>query len=209
MLRVEHDVIGMCGTNTYYLFNEDNGEAVIVDPAGDPMRIRDRITASGARPTAILVTHGHFDHVLALDDIRDMYKIPAYIGNNEEGVLHDASANLSRSFTGKDIILDADVYVKDGQEFQVAGCTVQALEVPGHTVGGMCYYFKDEGILFSGDTLFCESVGRSDFPGGSASALVRGIKNKLFVLPDDTMVYPGHMEETTIGSEKKYNPFCL
>jgi glyoxylase-like metal-dependent hydrolase (beta-lactamase superfamily II) len=102
---------------------------------------------------------------------------------------------------------EADVYRKDGEEFEVEGLKIKALEVPGHTVGGMCYYFENSGIVFSGDTLFAESIGRTDFPGGSMSALINGIKDKLYTLPDDTVVYPGHAESTTIAREKKYNPF--
>lgn len=208
MMRIEHNIIGMCATNTYYAYNEESGRGFIVDPADDAQRIFDRVEALGFKPEAILLTHGHFDHILAVNDVRERYGIKAYIGRGEEQVLHSPELNLTAAFTGRPFTLDADVYLEDNQEFDIAGYNVRAIEISGHTAGGMCYYFKDENILFSGDTLFNESIGRSDFPGGSASALCRGIKEKLYILPEDTKVLPGHMDETTIGYEKRYNPFC-
>lgn len=208
MIRIEHNIIGMCATNTYYAYNEESKRGFIVDPADDAQRIFDRVEVLGFKPEAVLLTHGHFDHILAVNDVRERYGIKAYIGSGEEQVLHSPELNLTASFTGRPFTLDADVYLDDNQEFDIAGYNVRAIEIPGHTAGGMCYYFKDENILFSGDTLFNESIGRSDFPGGSASALCRGIKEKLYILPEDTRVLPGHMDETTIGYEKLYNPFC-
>lgn len=208
MIRIEHSIIGMCATNTYYAYNEESGRGFIVDPAADAQRIFDRVEALGFKPEAILLTHGHFDHILAVDEVRERYGIKAYIGRNEEQVLHSPELNLTAAFMGIPVTLDADVYLEDNKEFEIAGYKVRAIEITGHTAGGMCYYFKDENILFSGDTLFNESIGRSDFPGGSASALCRGIKEKLYTLPEDTRVLPGHMDETTIGYEMRYNPFC-
>ena len=207
MLKVEHNVIGMCGTNTYYAYDEESREAVIIDPAGDHMRIIERVNKLGIKPVAILVTHGHFDHILALDEVRNHFGIKAYAGVNERSVLKDSTVNLSAGFAGLGYCTEADVYLKDGEEMELAGYKIKALEVPGHTVGGMCYYFEKAGIVFSGDTLFSESIGRTDFPGGSMSALINGIKDKLFTLPDETVVYPGHAESTSIAREKKYNPF--
>lgn len=207
MLKVEHNVIGMCGTNTYYIYDEESREALIVDPAGDHMRIIERVNKLSIKPVGILITHGHFDHILALDEIRNHFGIKVYAGANERAVLRDSTVNLSAGFMGQGYCTEADVYLKDGEEFEVEGFKIKALEVPGHTVGGMCYYFENSGIVFSGDTLFAESIGRTDFPGGSMSALINGIKDKLYTLPDDTVVYPGHAESTTIAREKKYNPF--
>lgn len=206
-MKIQHSVLGMCATNTYYAYDDETKRGLIVDPADSPDTIIARVDSLSMIPEAILITHGHFDHVLAMNKIREHYGIKVYAGLTEKQVLHDMAMNLTSSF-GMGQTFDADIYLKDGEEFEAAGYHIRAIEVPGHTIGGMCYYFDKQGVLFSGDTLFCESVGRSDFPGGSASALCRGIKDKLFVLPEHTKVYPGHMDETTIGNEIKYNPFC-
>lgn len=207
MMKIQHSVLGMCATNTYYVYDDETKRGLIVDPADSPDTIIARVDSLSMIPEAVLITHGHFDHVLAMNKVREHYGIKVYAGLTEKQVLHDMAMNLTSSF-GMGQTFDADIYLKDGEEFEAAGYHIRAIEVPGHTIGGMCYYFDKQGVLFSGDTLFCESVGRSDFPGGSASALCRGIKDKLFVLPEHTKVYPGHMDETTIGNEIKYNPFC-
>ena len=207
MMKIQHSVLGMCATNTYYVYDDETKRGLIVDPADSPDTIIAKSDSLLMIPEAILITHGHFDHVLAMNKVREHYGIKVYAGLTEKQVLHDMAMNLTSSF-GMGQIFDADIYLKDGEEFETAGYHIKAIEVPGHTIGGMCYYFDKQGVLFSGDTLFCESVGRSDFPGGSASALCRGIKDKLFILPEHTKVYPGHMDETTIGNEIKYNPFC-
>ncbi len=207
MMKIQHSVLGMCATNTYYVYDDETKRGLIVDPADSPDTIIAKADSLSMIPEAILITHGHFDHVLAMNNVREHYGIKVYAGLTEKQVLHDMAMNLTSSF-GMGQIFDADIYLKDGEEFETAGYHIRAIEVPGHTIGGMCYYFDKQGVLFSGDTLFCESVGRSDFPGGSASALCRGIKDKLFILPEHTKVYPGHMDETTIGNEIKYNPFC-
>lgn len=207
MMKIQHSVLGMCATNTYYGYDDETKRGLIVDPADSPDTIIAKADSLPMIPEAILITHGHFDHVLAMNKVREHYGIKVYAGLTEKQVLHDMAMNLTSSF-GMGQIFDADIYLKDGEEFETAGYHIKAIEVPGHTIGGMCYYFDKQGVLFSGDTLFCESVGRSDFPGGSASALCRGIKDKLFILPEHTKVYPGHMDETTIGNEIKYNPFC-
>ena len=207
MMKIQHSVLGMCATNTYYVYDDETKRGLIVDPADSPDTIIAKADSLSMIPEAILITHGHFDHVLAMNKVREHYRIKVYAGLTEKQVLHDMAMNLTSSF-GMGQIFDADIYLKDGEEFETAGYHIKAIEVPGHTIGGMCFYFDKQGVLFSGDTLFCESVGRSDFPGGSASALCRGIKDKLFILPEHTKVYPGHMDETTIGNEIKYNPFC-
>lgn len=207
MMKIQHSVLGMCATNTYYVYDDETKRGLIVDPADSPDTIIAKADSLLMIPEAILITHGHFDHVLAMNKVREHYGIKVYAGLTEKQVLHDMAMNLTSSF-GMGQIFDADIYLKDGEEFETAGYHIKAIEVPGHTIGGMCYYFDKQGVLFSGDTLFCESVGRSDFPGGSASALCRGIKDKLFILPEHTKVYPGHMDETTIGNEIKYNHFC-
>ena len=158
------------------------------------------------KPLAVLLTHGHFDHIMGLDGLLREYDIPVYAFESEKEVLNSARLNLSAMMAGTYTFSDAR-YVKDGQILDIGGVQIRVIHTPGHTSGGCCYYIEKEGILFSGDTLFHTSIGRTDFPTGSSSQLVRSVKERLFDLPDETKVYPGHMEETSIGYEKKYNPF--
>jgi len=130
-----------------------------------------------------------------------------YALTEEKKICRTPELNLSAQMPPV-VTIEADEWLTDGQTVETAGISFQVIATPGHTVGGCCYYCKEGGFLFSGDTLFEESVGRTDFPTGSMSSLVRSVKEKLFVLPEDTKVYPGHGDITTIGREKQYNPYC-
>ena len=130
-----------------------------------------------------------------------------YACEAERELLKNPRMNVSEQ-AGRACSTYADIYVKDGQELELAGIKIRVIATPGHTEGGCCYYVEEAGILIAGDTLLQESVGRTDFPTGSMSTLVHSVQDKLFVLPDDTKVYPGHGDSTTIGHEKRYNPFC-
>lgn len=200
-MRIERITVGYINENCYVIIHEASGEALIVDPGDEANRIKTQIEEWKVKPQAILLTHGHFDHTGAVEELRRCYGIKVYANEDEEQVLKDKNASLSKVF------IQADEYLKDGQEMHLANLDFRMIATPGHTPGGACYYFENDGVLFSGDTLFLESVGRTDFKKGSASALIRSIVGKLFLLPDATRVYPGHMEETTIGHEKEYNPF--
>lgn len=205
-MKIERYVLGTLGTNCYLIKNEQTKELVIVDPATCPDYMVSHIRHEGYVPKAIFLTHGHFDHVMGIEGWVREFDIPVYLHEDEKAILEDPELNLSAMF-GAGYSYNRVECLKDGQELQVAGLTFQVIHTPGHTVGGCCYYAETEGILISGDTLFCQSVGRSDFPTGSMSVLVHSIKEKLFLLPGDTKVYPGHNEETGIGQEKLYNPF--
>ena len=133
--------------------------------------------------------------------------MPVYAYEAEKDLLENAQLNASLSMYGQGYTFSGAEYVTNRQNIKAAGITLQVIYTPGHTSGGCCYYIPDENVLFSGDTLFHGSVGRTDLPTGSMGQLVNSIRDRLFVLPDETKVYPGHMEETTIGYEKKYNPF--
>ena len=141
-----------------------------------------------------------------MEELQKLSGARVYAYEGEKALCEDADLNVSER-AGRPCTIKADFYVKDGKEITIEGITCRLIATPGHTAGSCCYYFEDAGILFSGDTLFCESVGRTDLPTGSMSALVRSVREKLLPLPDEVKVYPGHGESTTIGHEKKYNAF--
>lgn len=215
-IKIGRMVLGVCQTNCYFLYREGEKECIVVDPADQGVSIYGALQKKGFRVSAILLTHGHFDHIWGLDALRDaacaaaesdgLEPVKVYAHEAEKELLRDAGKNVSRQ-AGRPYVTSADVYVKDGEEISAAGMSCRVIATPGHTAGGCCYYFEEAGFLLSGDTLFAESVGRTDFPTGNMGTLVRSVKDRLFVLPDETKVYPGHGESTTIGHEKEYNPF--
>ncbi len=205
-MKIEQYCVGQVGTNCYFAINEETKEVLVVDPGDSAQMLADQIKQKELKPVAILLTHGHFDHVMAAEELAEMFGIKIYAHEAEKSTLEDYRLNVS-GMIGRRDHYHADVYVKDGQVLDLAGIKLKVLHTPGHTEGGCCYYSEQEGILFSGDTLFCQSVGRTDFPGGSMSQIVRSIKEKLLALPDEVKVYPGHMDHTTIGIERVHNPF--
>ncbi len=206
MMKIEKFVLGSVATNCYLLVNEDTKEVVIVDPAACPEYLLSHMESNGYSPKAILLTHGHFDHVMGIDGWVQAYDIPVYLHEEEQEVLEQPQLNLSTAF-GKQYAYQQTVQLKDGEILSVAGFQFQVIHTPGHTKGSCCYYEKQEEVLISGDTLFCRSVGRSDFPTGNGRVLAESIRQKLFCLPDQVMVYPGHDRLTCIGEEKQHNPF--
>ena len=171
-LELQKCILGPVYTNCYFLKNKVTGEMIIIDPADCPEKIEQKVMQMDGKPVAILLTHGHFDHITAVEAVKEKYHIPVYACRQEEEMLREPVMNMT--------------------------C---------HYEKSCGYYLKDEGVLFSGDTLFCGSVGRTDFPGGSASDIVRSLHKLLDSLPEETEVYPGHDVSTTIGYEKRYNPF--
>ena len=206
-MKIKRAVLGMAATNCYFAINRDTSETIIIDPADNAELLIRTLINDGYKPAAILLTHGHADHILAVNALRERFGIKAYAHEAEKAVLENSHYNLSTWF-GAAFTMKADVYLRDGDEIELAGFSIKVIHTPGHTPGGCCFYISEEKVLFSGDTLFDSSIGRTDFPGGSMSTLVRGIREKLFVLPDDTAVFPGHNDPTSIGREKIYNPFC-
>ena len=207
MIRVEFMVVGPVSTNCYFVINDETKEALIVDPGEGAEGIGRYLSEHDLKPVAILLTHGHFDHTMAAGKLRECYGIKVYACHREKELLNHAGLNLAKAFLRTEYTLDADVYCMDGEVLSLLGREIQVLETPGHTTGGCCYYFPADNIIFTGDTLFCRSIGRTDFPGGSYQQICESIKQKLFVLPKETLCYTGHGESTTIGHEKERNPY--
>ncbi len=215
-IKIGRMVLGMYSTNCYFLYRQGEQDAIVVDAPDHGRQVCDTLEKNGLHVAGILLTHGHFDHIWGLEDLRDAAnekaarrgaeKVSVYACEAEKDLLADTYQNVSK-LMHRPCSVKADIYVKDGEELTIAGMTCRVIATPGHTSGCCCYYFQEEGFLLCGDTIFLESVGRTDFPTGSMSMLVRSVKEKLFVLPEDTKVYPGHGDSTTIGHEKKYNPF--
>lgn len=206
-MKIETLVLGDVRTNCYLLINEETLETIVVDPADRADVIARKAVDEGLNLKAVFLTHGHGDHILAVSDLKRDFGLKVYASEAEKELLSDPEQNLSRALFGMAVTVKPDVLLKDGQEFEEAGMKFRMLLTPGHTPGGCCYYQPEEKVLFSGDTLFSGSIGRTDFPGGNLSTLVRSVKEKLLVFPEDVKVYPGHEEMTSIGQEKKYNPY--
>ena len=205
-MKVEKFVTGIISTNCYLVINEDTKQAVVIDPAACPSYLMSHIKSEGLKIEAILLTHGQFDHIMGIDGFLSEFDVPVYVHEEDADAMEDPVLNQSSTYTSGYTFGKAR-YLRDRQTLELAGYTFQVIHTPGHTKGGCCYYVASEGVLFSGDTLFQNSVGRTDFVNSSTSDLVHSVREKLFLLPDDTMVYPGHMGETKIGHEKKYNPY--
>ncbi|MCR4909644.1 MAG: MBL fold metallo-hydrolase [Lachnospiraceae bacterium] len=210
MVDIKHIVLGPVATNVYIVSNPETGEAVLIDPAERGRLIFDTFNELGLKCAAVFLTHGHFDHITGLKSFNENAHAPVYACEAEREVLADSRLNRSvdgLGLGGSDIQADVDHFLKDKEEFDVAGLHWKMLWTPGHTAGSCCFYLEEEKALFSGDTLFAGSIGRTDLPTGSMSELLRSLKEKLMGLPDDTGVFPGHGEFTDLGTEKKYNPF--
>ncbi len=206
-IKIGRLMLGICQTNCYFLYKEGSNEVIFIDPADKGEYIYETLKEKGFQVAGILLTHGHFDHIWGTNKLRELSGAPIY-AYEEEKVLCESAVNNVSDQVGRPYTVIPDKYLKDGEEVTIAGMTCKVIATPGHTVGSCCYYFEEDGILISGDTLFQESVGRTDLATGSSSAIVRSIREKLFVLPDEVKVYPGHGDVTDIAHEKKYNPFC-
>ena len=198
-------VLGDLGTNCYIIGDPDSKEAFVIDPDDGPAVV-DTLKERGLTCIGILLTHGHSDHIHGVQTLMDTYGAPVYIHERDLPCLYDPQVNLS-VLHGRLVTITGGTIktVKDGQHIGSGKMDFQVLETPGHTVGGVCYYMSP--AVFVGDTLFRESVGRTDFPGGDFEALAQSIRTKLFTLPDQTMAYPGHGPETQIAFEKENNPY--
>ncbi|WP_296961796.1 MBL fold metallo-hydrolase [uncultured Dialister sp.] len=208
MMKIMYMVLGPFMTNTYILYNEETMEGLVVDPSFSPEQYIKAIEEKKIHLTSIFLTHAHVDHMAGMNELRKAFpEARMYMDKRDRPFLRDPERNLSYMFPTPTLVDDADVWVKDGDEIETSGYTFQVIDTSGHTPGGISFYLKKEGIVFTGDSLFQGSIGRTDFPGGSMKELTGSIRKNLFALPDSTVVLSGHGEQTTIGQEKRTNPF--
>lgn len=205
-LKIGRITLGVCQTNFYFVYEEGKKEVIAFDPADKGAYLYEKLKENGFAVKGICLTHGHFDHIWGVEELKEQSGAKVYAYEGEKDVCESVSLNVSKS-VGRPYTVTPDVLLRDGETVEIAGITAKLIATPGHTHGSCCYYFEKDGILISGDTLFQESVGRTDLPTGSMSELIRSVREKLMVLPDEVKVYPGHGEQTTIGYEREYNPF--
>ena len=207
MLNVYPLVLGPVQTTCYVVSSQ--GRAVIVDPAANATKIIQYLGTKKLIPEAILLTHGHFDHIGAVNELAAKYSLPIYAHKSEKEYFDQPEVNLS-TMTYQPFVLSEDLdyhWLADGATLTCLDTQVKIFHVPGHTSGSLCYYFVKDRMVFTGDTLFKQSIGRTDFIYGNHQQLVTGLRQKLLTLPDDTLVYPGHGDCTTVADEKRNNPF--
>lgn len=206
MIEVQMIETGALPENCYLIYNEQS--ILIVDPGADAQTLIAAIDDLNRKPVAILLTHTHYDHIGAVEELRKKYQIPVYVSPYEQAWLGDPQMNLSGLARHDDL---DDIIVRPAEEefenkmYRLGDMTFTVVPTPGHSIGGVSFIFDD--FVISGDALFKGSIGRSDLPTGNMEQLIEGIQTHLFILPDNMVVYPGHGPATTIGYEKETNPF--
>jgi hydroxyacylglutathione hydrolase len=200
--------LGPLQTNCYLIY-DNNNSCLIVDPGDNPRKLSSVIEQLELKPVAILLTHAHFDHIGAVDSIRDKYAIQVYMHEKEKEWLTDPALNGSKHFMLSNMITarKADHFFKGEGDLAIEGFSLSVFETPGHSPGSVSFYSPDHQFVVAGDALFQGSIGRTDLPGGNHNQLIRSIHERLLVLPEDTEVLPGHGPTTTIGYEMDSNPF--
>ena len=207
MLKIGKIVMGSVQTNCYFLYQEDSKKIIVVDPADRGEYLYNAFKEAGLEVAAILLTHAHFDHIWGCNQLRELAGVQVFAFEDEKDLCESAKLNVSED-VGRPYTVTVDWYLKDGETVTIEGMEFKVIWTPGHTQGSCCYYFEKDNILISGDTLFEGSCGRSDLPTGDGKLLSHSLKERLMILPDETLVFPGHGNSTTIADEKKYNPFC-
>lgn len=205
-IKIGRMVLGAVGTNCYFVYREGNNNCIFFDPADTGKYIYEALGEREFTVGSIYLTHAHFDHIWGCNELRELAGCKVHALEEERELCENARKNVSES-TGRPYIVKVDEYIRDGDIREESGIRFKVIATPGHTIGSCCFYFEEADILISGDTLFQASVGRTDLPTGSESALIRSIDERLMCLPDQTRVYPGHGASTTIGYEREYNPF--
>ncbi|WP_068671888.1 MBL fold metallo-hydrolase [Oceanobacillus sp. Castelsardo] len=197
--------LGPLGTNCYIIINAK--EALIIDPGGEANKIIEKLKEKNTTPKAILLTHAHFDHIGAVEDLRNHYDIGVYLHENESEWLLDSRLNGSFKFVGNEIKTKKPEHTLSEGSLTISSFTFDIKHTPGHSPGSVIFVFEKEQWIFGGDVLFYGGVGRTDLRGGDMSQLIQSIQNKFYSLPDDFIVYPGHGPKTSILFEKNNNPF--
>lgn len=206
-MNVIRCTVGIMQTNCYIVYSDTSNLCAVIDPGDEADKILGIIAEHSLTVDKIFLTHGHFDHILAVNELREKTGAPLYVCRDEEKLLSDRNMNLCAVFARKsDNVSKADVTVSDGDTIEVGNMTFTVIQTPGHTDGSVCYISGD--VLFSGDTLFNGGMGRCDFPTGDEDKMKSSLK-KLCSIPHDCKVYSGHGNETTLYEEKKNNPYLI
>lgn len=207
MIQVKQIITGLIEENCYLIYNETS--LLIVDPGNDAEKIISLVRETGATPEAILITHAHYDHIGALEQVRNEFNLPVYISPIEKEWLVDPRLNFSglmhHSDMGDIICAPAEYEFENYKTYTIGGMTFKVVPTPGHSPGSVSFVFDD--FVITGDALFSGSIGRTDLPFGDGPTLIKSIQEELFTLPEEFAAYPGHREPTTIGKEKRTNPF--
>jgi glyoxylase-like metal-dependent hydrolase (beta-lactamase superfamily II) len=199
--------VGPVQTNCYILAQEGGSSCVVVDPGEEAEKIAAYIKEKGLDCEAILLTHGHFDHITGVAELAATEHASVYAYEGERELMMDPAQN-GCLMMGYEVALEPEILLRDGQKILLAGIEFEVIHTPGHTIGGCCYYVEKEKALFAGDTIFMESVGRTDFPTGNSRQLMQSVREKVLVLPDEVRIYPGHGPDTSVGYEKQNNPYA-
>ncbi|MGD8786637.1 MAG: MBL fold metallo-hydrolase [Phycisphaerales bacterium] len=208
-MQIDCLVMGAYETNCYILRSSETAEdCLVIDPGLGPDRLIEYLQEQELNPVAVVLTHGHIDHIAGVAALRERFPdIKVYVHKLDAEMLTEPYANLSAMAGSAFSVEPAEFSLDEQDVIELAGVKLSVLHTPGHTPGGICLYSEEEGVVFSDDVLFAESIGRTDFPNGSMEQLLNSVKEKLFILPDETKVYPGHGPVTTIAHEKAHNPF--
>jgi glyoxylase-like metal-dependent hydrolase (beta-lactamase superfamily II) len=209
-MRVECITVGRLEEQTYLLIDETSKRAFLIDPGAEAERILEKIKKENLTIEKILLTHGHFDHIGAVSTLQETLGVPVAIHQEGELYLTDPEYNLSKRLSRNICLVKADEFFTAADTFVLPGdekITLKVIEAPGHTLDGVAFYEPTHGLLFVGDIIFRGSIGRTDFPGGHHMTLLDAIFEKILTLPENTVIYPGHGEFTTVGFEKRTNPY--
>lgn len=200
-------VVGPVGANCYIVGDPEAGVGALIDPGGDPQKVLSAVKGSGLDIRYVIATHGHFDHTGAIGPVVEALGAEFLMHEEDLFFARDSVASAGRWGVNISQVPDPDRFLTDGDIVEVGAVRLKVIHTPGHSPGGVCLHDEDAGELFCGDTLFQRSIGRTDFRQGSMDVLVSSIRERLFVLPEETVVHTGHGPATTIGEEKRLNPF--